>query len=225
MMDAEAARYLLRHVLPSGAWADRFKRTFRKQDRSALLNAGCCDAQIERLERILPAIAAYTEAAPRLADVRALLANLHETIGAAAAQLCAILDAPDGGAGEEARGLLLDSCRRLYPARCVPDSQHAAFFEKRPPPRGLLSVLLEVQTVAEDARRNVQKGQTRTTVSLRPVMLIDAALSVDGPQFTPSERGPFARITSRCYLAAGLTGKPLRAIRAYLQARNTSPEK
>ena len=231
MMDAREAEFLLRHALPDSARADRFKRTFDKKDRSALLNSGCSDAQIVRLARIIPAIAYCAEPAPRLADVCALLADLGKAIEAGAATLRALLDAPDGGAGEEAHGRLLDSILRLHPDRCESNPRHArGFFEKRIDEREiearrLLSVMVEVQAIAEDARQHVPGGQTRKRIVPYPVALIDAALSLDGPQFSPSERDPFVRITGICYRAAGIHSTPLRTIRLYLSERNASPEK
>lgn len=231
-MDAERAAFDLKHALPGAATQPRFRRTFATRYRSALLNAGCSDAQIDRLEcTALTGITYYAEPVPRLRDVRTLLADLSKTMTVAADTLRHLLDAPPGGAGEEAHGRLLDSILRLYPDRCTLKPEHATgFFEKRIDEREievrrLLSVMVEVQTIVRDARQHVPKGQTRAQAHWRPVSLIDVCLSLDGPQFTPSESGPFARIVNTCYRAAGISTEPLRAIRAYLRRLNASPEK
>ena len=226
MMDAEKAGHLLAH-LPRGAAQARFKRSFDLRARSALLNCGCTDAQIERLERILPGIAYYTEAGPRLVDVRALLANLAAQAHAADSALRMLLDAPEQeGARGEARLRLLEGLAKLYPDRCQIDPRRASFFhrydEREAEARRLLAAIDDVVAAADHARERMPKAQTRAVAHPYPVALIDAAVNLDGPQVRPSASAAskFRRIADICYTAAlGSTTTPLRAIREHLAAQ------
>ena len=220
-MHAKAAKHLLAHALPPAARHARFKRTFDLRARSALLNCGCTDVQIERLERILPAIAYYTEAGPKLADVRALLANLAAQAHAADSALRTLLDAPEHeGARGEARLRLLEALAKLYPERF--EIERWSVFSPEDEARRLLAAIADVASAAEHARERMPAAQTRAVAHAYPVALIDAALSLDGPQVKPSASAgsKFRRIASVCY-RAGLGGNvtPLRAIREYLAAQ------
>ncbi len=227
MMDTEKAGHLLAYALPPAARHARFRRTFDKRARSALLNCGCNDAQIERLQRILPAIAYYSEAGPRLADVRAMLAGVAAQAHAAARGLRAIMDAPEH---EEARGearlRLLEGLAKLYPDRCQIDPRRASFFhrydEREAEARRLLAAIDDVVAAADHARERMPKAQTRAVAHPYPVALIDAAVNLDGPQVRPSASAAskFRRIADICYTAAlGSTTTPLRAIREHLAAQ------
>lgn len=212
-MNAEAAGHLLAHALPPAARHDRFRRNFDRHARGALLDSGCNDAQVERLQRILAAVAYYTTPGPRMAEVRAGLATVEKQAQATASSLRALLDAPEHDeAQHEARGWLLHALA----------VQHASsilhYAEGEEVGRRLLAAIDEVTAAAEFARERMPKQQTRACAHWYPVALIDAALSVDGPPVTPSASpgSPFHKIACTCYAAAGMPNDdPLRAIRVY----------
>lgn len=228
MMDAEKARHLLAHALPPDARQERFKRSFDKRAHSALQNCGCNDARIERLQRILPAIAYYHEAGPRLADVREQLADVAARTHAAASSLRALLDVPKHEeASDEARGWLLQALAERHPERCERDPQRVSFHQRHDPredeARRLLAAIDDVATAAQHAGKRMSKApQTRAVAHGYPVELIDAALSVDGltVPVSATKGSMFLRIAGVCYRAAlGSNATPLRAIRSYLAAQ------
>ena len=235
MMDTEKAGHLLAHALTAAAQHARFRRTFDKRARSALLNCGCNDAQIERLQRILAAIAYYSEAGPRLADVRAMLAGVAAQAHAAAGGLRAIMDAPEHEeARDEARLRMLEALLELHPERCERDAAKAAtigfgdnprtrYDPRLDEARRLLAAIADVARAADHAREGMRGApQTRKRTEWYPVALIDAGLSVAGPTvpLSATKDSQFLRIAQVCYAAAlGSKSKPLRAIRAYLAAQ------
>lgn len=86
-----------------------------------------------------------------------------------------------------------------------------------------------MQAIAKLAAGKVRKApQTRTVAHTYPVRLIEAALNLHGDVVAPSESegSPFRVIVEYCYTAANVPNSdPLRAIRAFLQELNASPEK
>ncbi len=234
MMDSETAEYVLKHALPPGARAERWRRTFNVRDRSDLLNAGCDDAQIERLQRILPAIAYYNDTGAKLGDVRAVLAAAQKALDRATRSVLSILDAPaHDQARDEARAWLLTSTLKLFADRCQPDAQRASFFERHDERadelRRLLAAVADLQAVAKQSLDRLAKApQSRPVSPAYPITLIVAALSVDGPSFRASERKGtrFERIAARCYKVADAdSDSPTRAIRAWLATSTAAPAK
>lgn len=227
-MDADAAKHLLAHALPPAARHERFRRGFDQCARFALLHCGCNDAQIERLQGILPAIAYYAEAGPKLADVRAHLADAARKARAAASSLRALLDAPEHEeARSEARDRLLEALAEvLRPERCQIDPRRVSFFhhydEREDEARRLLGALADVVAAVDHARERMPNAQTRAVAHWYPLALIDAALSVDGPSLPPSESAAskFREIAGYCYSAARVANPdPQAAIRRYLKAQ------
>lgn len=232
-MNSESAEFLLAHALSPAARHDRFRRSFDASHRKELVRFGVTPAQMERLERILPAIAYYTAQGPRLADVNVLLGRLAKDAHKASTALRTLLDAPEHEqARDEARDLLLDALAEIHPERCEIDPQRVSFFHRYDPrkeeARRLLGALADVESAANRAcERSSTAEQTRAKSHAYPVELIDAALSVDGPQVPPSESvgSAFFEIAGICYaVARGTSIEPLRAIRAYLSALNSRPE-
>ncbi|QEE25709.1 hypothetical protein CS053_15255 [Rhodanobacter glycinis] len=232
-MNSESAESLLAHALPPAARHDRFRRSFDAHHRKELVRFGVTPAQTERLERILPAIAYYTTQGPRLADVNVLLERLAKDAHKASTALRTLLDAPEHEqAHDESRLRLFEALLELHPERCEIDPQRVSFFHRYDPredeARRLLSALADVESAASRAcERSSTAEQTRAKSHDYPVGLIDAALSVDGPQVPPSESvgSAFFEIAGICYAAArGASTEPLRAIRAYLSTLNSRPE-
>ena len=228
-MNAEEAKRLLKHALPPDARKRRWQRTFTDEHRNELQPLGVTNAQTERLERILPAIAYYAAQGPSLAAARRPLVKLAADAYKAAAALRVVLEGRDE-AMQESRGRLLQALEALHPERCEVDPARVSFFHRydhrEPEALRLLAALQDVEQAAQHAIGRIPKSQTRAVAHRYPVALIDAALSVDGPAFpvSESESSKFLAVATVCYAAAG-HGEPLRAIRAYLQALNASPEK
>ena len=233
-MNAEEAAFLLANALPPSARHPRFRRGFNEAQRNELARLGCTPQQAERLQRILPAIAYYSEAGPALADVRATLAQLGKDAHKATSTLRSLLDAPEHElARDEARLRLLEALAAMHPDRCEVNPQRVSTFHRYDSrldeARRLLAALADVAAAADHARERMRGApQTRAVAHRYPAALIDAALSVDGPQVAPSASAgsPFREIAAVCYAAAGATNAdPVRAIRDYLRACNSSPEK
>jgi len=230
-VNAEQAAQLLAHALPPEARKDLWQRKFTPAHRSALAQLDVTDAQAERLERILPAIAYYAARGPSLAAARTPLVKLAADAHKAAAALRALLDAPEY---EEARGearlRMLEALAELHPERCKIDPQRVSFFhrydEREDEARRLLGALTDVEAAADHACKRMPTEQTRAVAHHYPVALIDAALSVDGPAFrvSASAGSKFRDVATLCFEATG-HGEPLRAIRAYLSECNASPKK
>ena len=230
-MNAEEATHLLAHALPSPARAARWRRTFTVEHRSELRQLGVTDAQAERLERILPAIAYCAAQGPRLADVRAPLVQLGKDAHKAANALRTLLEARDE-ARQEGRMRMLETIEALHPERCEVDPARVSFFHsydhREPEALRMLAALQDLEAVAKRAVERMPKSQTRAVAHHYPVALIDAALSVDGPAFTVSASAgsAFRDVATVCFATARQgEAEPLRAIRAYLSARNGSRKK
>lgn len=231
-MNSESAEFLLAHALPPAARHDRFRRSFDAHHRRELVRFGVTPAQRERLERILPAIAYYADQGPGLGDVKKLLERLAKDAHAACTALRTLLDAPEHEqAHDEARLRLFEALSELHPGRCEIDPQRVSFFHRYDPredeARRLLGALADVESAASRARERSPTEQTRARSHAYPVELIDAALSLDGPQVPPSESvgSPFFEIAGICYAVARGSGPaPARAIRTYLQALNSRSE-
>ncbi len=213
-MNAEQARHLLAQaMLPDGQHA-RFRRDFTEAQRKELVRLGRTPQQFERLQRILPGIAYYCEAAPRMADVREHLADAAAKAHEAASSLRALLDAPEC---ELARGEARE-CLLL----ALAGQRSIRYHEREGEARRLLAAIDDVASAADHARKRMPKAQTRQVAPWYPLALIDAALSVDGPTVPPSasEALPFREIVGVCYDAARVENPdPLRAIRNYLKER------
>jgi len=227
-MDAEQAARVLAHALPPDARKPEWRRTFSTDDRAELTRLEVSDAQADRLERILPAIAYYNAQGPSLSAARAPLSKLSAHANKAAAELRLILT-DRRPARQESRGRLLQSLEMLHPERCEVDASRVTVFHpydhREPEALRLLAALRDLEQAAQHAIARMPRAQTRRVAHAYPVELIDAALSRDGPAFTPSESAgaAFREIVAVCYEAAGVKGEPLRAIRSYLRALNASP--
>jgi len=221
------AAFLLKNALPPDARKPCWQRSFTPAHRRELKRLGVTLAQVDRLQRILPAIACYGTAGPSLAAARAPLVKLAADAHKAAAALRVVFE-PRDDAMQESRGRLLQSIEAQHPERCEVDPARVSFFHsydhREPEALRLLAALHDVEQVARLAADGMPKAQTRLVAHPYPVHLIDAALSVDGPAVpvSASPGCPFIEIATLCYAAAGF-GEPLRAIRACL--RNTSPQK
>lgn len=226
----EQAARLLAHALPPSARHPRFARTFTKAQRGDLARLGCTDAQVERLARILPAIARYDAQGPSLAAARAPLRKLAAEAHKAAAALRVVLDAHDE-ATQESRTRLLQALAALQPARCEADPERTSLRKRHDgrevEARRLLAAVQDVEQAAQHAIECMPTAQSRAVAHPFPVGLIAAALDVDGPQVpcSASAGSPFRRIASVCYQAAGVAREPVRAIREHLKACNGRPEK
>ena len=232
-MNAEQAAHLLAHALTEAAKHPRFRRDFTPAQRKELARLGCTPQQVERLQRILPAIAYYAEAGPKLADVRALLANLAAQAHAAESALRTLLDAPEHEEARwEARDRLLEALAERHPERCQRDPQRVSFSsperysahpERMSEARRLVAAIDDVAHAADHARERMRGApQTRMQAYPYAVALLDAALSLDGATVTPSESAAsaFREIVGICCRAARVkTDDPLRAIRTYLKAQ------
>ena len=232
-MNAEQAAHLLAHALRLSARHPRFRRDFTPPQRKELARLGCTPQQVERLQRILPAIARDAEAGPKLADVRTHLADAARKAHAAAASLRALLDAPECElARDEARLRMLEALLELHPERCERDAAKAAtgsfgdhprtrYDPRLDEARRLLAAIDDVAHAADHARERMRGApQTRMQAHPDPVALIDAALNMDGPQVRPSESAasPFREIVRLCYGAARVkNADPQAAIRRYLK--------
>ncbi len=235
-MDRETAEHVLKHAKLACPSPEYRKPQFDKRDRADLLNAGCSDAQIGRLQRVLPGIAHSKAPQVPLADVRAVLSAAQAALDRATRSVLSILDAPDHDeAPDEARVFLLTSTGKLFPERCKLDPQRVSFFEPKAQRyderadelRRLLSAVADLRAVAAlSLDRLAHAPQSRPVSPGYPIALIMAALSVDGPSFIVSERRgtSFERVAARCYAAAG-AGSPTRAIRAWLAASTPGHEK
>ncbi len=227
-MNAEQAAFVLAHVWAPRRVEERWKRTFTDKHHRELKRLGLTDAQVERLERILPAIVYYTAKGPRLADARKPLVKLATDAHKAAAALRVVLEGRDD-ATQESRGGLLHAIEALHPDRCEVDPARVSSFHpydhREPEAQRMLAALQDLKAVAEHAVARMPKAQTRAVAHVWPIKLIDAALTAaDGPAVpvSASIASTFREVATLCYDAAG-HGEPLRAIRAYL--RNASPEK
>ncbi len=229
-MTVQQAQHLLAHALPPDARKDCWRRTFTDAQKRELHRLQVTPAQVERLERILPAIAYYTAQGPRLADARAPLVKLATDAHKAAAALRVLLDASDE-AMQESRLRLLEAIEARHPERCQADPARVSFFHRydrrEPEALRLLATLQDVEQAASHAVEHMPRQQTRRVSPPYPVQLIDAALSADGPAVPVSAcaGSPFLEVAVLAYDAAG-AGDPLRAVRQYLtESNNTSPEK
>jgi len=219
--------WLLQHALPPGARTLRFARAFSRDSRVDLGRLGVTDAQVTRLERILPAIAHYTQQGPTLAAARRPLTQLADAISTAESRMRSVLAAPpDDEARTESRGRFLESVETIFPNRCPLISP--TFHEPRPEDglpeaQRLASALQDIGRAVDEALKSMPRKQTRPVAHGYPISLIHAALNVDGTHvFNPSAsaNSPFRNVVGICYEAAGVANAdPLRAIRAFVQQR------
>lgn len=231
---AQGARArLLKWALPPSARRPEYRREFDKRARSALLNCGCDDDQIERLQAILPAIAIFSVGAPRLADVRARLAATENALSVAADMVRELVEAPAReDALDEARLRVLEGVFALYPERCEPDPENPrSFFEERRTDereievRRMLAAMTDLHAAIKRARQRLPTGQTRSVAHDYPIGLIDAALNLEKESVPVSaqKKSVFRRIAGICYASAGVPNDdPLRAIRAFKAKRQPS---
>ena len=221
---------LLDHALPPPARDPRYERSFSDTYRNDLHKLwGCTDKQIDRLQRILPAIAYYDEQGPALADVRKLLVQIAKYTDRVAGDMSALLKAPEEApeydrTRDEARMRLLQAISKLYPERCEVDPSRVSRWQSYDPcmeeAQRLLTTLQDVAKAAKHAHTQC-KQQTRVVAHTYPITLINAALNVDGPPIIRvSESGPFFEIAYICYQAVGVQGEPRVAIRKYLHLLN-----
>lgn len=229
-MTPEQAAFLLSHALPPDARKPKWQRAFAGSHRRELTGLDVSTAQVERLERILPAIACYAATGPRLADARAPLVKVGADADKAAKSLRVMLEGA-ADAMQESRLRFLQAIEALHPERTMVDPQRAGrtfhtYDHREPEALRLLAALQDVVRAAQHAVERMPAEQTRKVAHHYPVALIEAALSLDGPQFnvSASPASRFFDVVTACYGAAG-QGEPLRAVRAYLQHRNSSPEK
>ena len=93
--DFERADSVLRNALPPSARHRRFARTFSSANLQDLRGMNLTKFQIERLARILPAIAYYIAPGPNVADVRDTLFELSDSLSVSRDKLEKLLQAPE----------------------------------------------------------------------------------------------------------------------------------
>jgi hypothetical protein len=217
--------FLLKHALPPGARAPRFARTLSSNACADLGRLGVTDAQVAKLERILPGIAYYTHTGPSLVAARKPLDGVVKATEKAEKAVRSLLNAPASDeARVESRGRFFQSLEKLFPSRCPPFRQEfgAAYdHDGLPEAKRLLDAIREVRACAKDALASMPRSQTRQAAHAYPIMLIHAALNVSaGKQIAPSTsaESQFRQIASICYHAAGApNADPLRAIRNFVR--------